>query len=388
MKRIICLACLTLTFCHKADVVIHNNIGTPITVAVVSQSLAKGVNLSNWFNDYSDPSQYNTHFSLTDLQRIKAEGFTYVRIPIGSPVLFQESNPGQLNPVYLPAVDAAVQNAINSGLAVVLDAFHNSNDDLETKFATVSGYAGKLASYWKSVATYFSKYPTDKIFFEVFNEPHVASNGTLTLSKSWWWPVQEKCIQGIRQATINHYIIAGAESWNSRYELVSNTPYQESNIIYNFHFYDPFLFTHQGATWTGWSPGMEARAVPYPSSPAAVDSLVNAAGTQADLKQQLIWYGSQKYNIDSLASWVKPVADWGKKYNVYVTCNEFGSYKLYCPRQSHLNWVHDMRTVLEQNNIGWAMWEYDEGFGLITYTNNDRSQPKVDNEILIALGLN
>src|SRR6266700_535654 len=45
--------------------------------------LARGVNLSNWFNDYSDPSQYATRFSLSTLQLIKKSGFTYVRIPVG-----------------------------------------------------------------------------------------------------------------------------------------------------------------------------------------------------------------------------------------------------------------------------------------------------------------
>jgi aryl-phospho-beta-D-glucosidase BglC (GH1 family) len=45
--------------------------------------LSKGVNLSNWFNDYSDVSQFSNRFSLSTLQFIKSNGFTYVRIPIG-----------------------------------------------------------------------------------------------------------------------------------------------------------------------------------------------------------------------------------------------------------------------------------------------------------------
>src|SRR5258706_6039848 len=382
------LICLALTFCHKPETPapINNNVGTPISAAVVQQILAKGINLSNWFNDYSDIRQYDNRFSASDMQRIKAEGFTYIRLPIGTPVLFFESTPTQLNQTNLKRVDAAVQNAINAGLAVVLDAVHNSNDGFEIKLATASGYADKVAAYWQSLATYFSKYDTDKIFFEIYNEPHVASSGALTISKGWWWPMQLKFIKAIRQVTANHYIIAGAEGWNNRHDLVSNTPYPEANVIYNFHFYDPFLFTHQGADWTGWAPAKEARGVPFPSSPATVDSLIMATSFQ-DLKDQLSWYGSQRYNIDSLIRWVTPVADWGKKNNVLVTCNEFGSYKPYAPRQSHLQWVHDMRSALEQQGVAWAMWEYDEGFGLITYTNNDRTKPVVDEEVLVALGL-
>jgi hypothetical protein len=388
MKKLPWLTCLALTFCNNGDAPapVNNNIGTPIAVDAVKQVLAKGINLTNWFNDYSDYAQFDTRFSASDMLRIKAEGFTYIRLPIGTPVLFIESNPSQLNQTNLKKIDAAVQNAVNAGLAVVLDAVHNSNDGLEIKLATVSGYADKVATYWGSLATYFSKYETDKIFFEVYNEPHVASSGAVAIAKTWWWPMQQRFVKAIRLATANHYIIAGAEGWNNRFQLLANAPYPEANVIYNFHCYNPFLFTHQGATWTGWAPAMEARGIPFPSSPAAVDSLIKATSFQ-DLKDQLAWYGSQRYNADSLLRWIKPLADWGMKNNVLVTCNEFGSYKPYAPRPSHLRWVHDMRSALEANGVPWAMWDYDEGFGLIDYTNNDRSKPVVDAEVLVALGL-
>ncbi len=386
--RYSCVVILIVLSCKHDDTPapVNNNVGTPITSAQAAQALARGVNLTNWFNDYSDPAQFDNRFTAADMQRIKAEGFTYIRLPIGSPWLFSETASGNVTEGNVKKVDAAVKIAIDAGLAVVLDPLHNSTDALEIKLASAAGYTDKIASYWKSLASYFSKYETDKIFFEVYNEPHVASSGALHITKAWWWPIQLKFIQAIRSVTLNHYIIAGAESWNSRDQLVLNTPYNETNVIYNFHFYDPFLFTHQGADWVGGGAVQEARGVPFPSTPANVDSLVKATPYQ-DLKDQLTWYGSQKYNIDSLARWVKPAADWGKRNNVVVTCNEFGSYKLYSPRASRLQWVHDIRTVLEQAGVPWAMWEYDEGFGLINYTNNNRSQAVEDTDMLVSLGL-
>jgi aryl-phospho-beta-D-glucosidase BglC (GH1 family) len=386
MKRSIWLVCLWLACCHKPEEVIDNNVGTPIGVDAVRQVLAKGVNLTNWFNDYSDPTQFGTRFSAADMVRIKAEGFTYIRLPIGSPLLYQDNVPDQLNAINTKYVDAAVQRALDAGLAVVLDAVHDSNDNLESKVASLPGYSDKMAKFWGALAKYFSKYRTDQLFFEVWNEPHVASDGGAPVSKTWWWPVQEKCIKAIRRITANHYIIVGAEAWNSRYELMSNTPYSEANIVYNFHFYDPFLFTHQGATWTNWPAGEAARGVPFPANATVLDSLIGATSFQ-DLKNALQDYKTQNYNFNSLVDWIKPVADWATNNNVLVTCNEFGSYKLYSPRASRLAWIHDIRTALEQNNVGWAMWDYDEGFGLIDYTNNDRSSPVEDDEVLVALGM-
>jgi hypothetical protein len=42
---------------------------------------------------------------------------------------------------------------------------------------------------------------------------------------------------------------------------------------------------------------------------------------------------------------------------------------------------------LEQNKIGWAMWEYDEGFGIIDYTGGNRNAYYADVDLLKALGL-
>ena len=348
-------------------------------------ALAKGINLSNWFNDYSDPAQYTTRFGTAQLQLIKNSGFTYVRIPVGNTILFNPANPGVLQAANLARVDAAVQGCINSGLAVTLN-LHPWLNDTDSLLANQTGYADKVAAYWKAISTYFKKYPADKLFFEVYNEPHASSGGLTAQPFSWWQPVQEKIINAIRQATSTHYVIAGGEGWNSIDGLLQLQPYSDAKVIYNFHFYDPFLFTHQGASWAGWPPAVAAQQVPYPSSPAAVAPLVAATSNTA-LKDALTWYGSQYYNIDSLDKWIKRAYDWGNTHHVKIISNEFGSYMPYAPRQSRLNWISDTRRVMEKYKIGWAMWECDEGFGWMSYPTGNRNNPVADNEVLQALGL-
>lgn len=346
--------------------------------------LAKGVNLSNWFNDYSDPSQFNNHFTLTTLSLIKEKGFTYVRIPIGSTILFNSSNPSQLNAANLALVDDAVRNCTNQGLAVTIN-LHPWKNDVDSLLSHDPAFKTKLAAYWKAIAAYFKKYDTSQIFFEVYNEPHASAGGMTAQGFSWWRPVQETLIQAIREAAPNHYIIVGGEGWNSINGLTQLQPYADQKVIYNFHFYDPFLFTHQGASWAGWKPALLASNVPFPSSPENVSQLVNSA-TDNELKNALQWYGSQRYNIDSLDAWVKKAYTWGQQNHVRLIVNEFGSYKPNAPAQSRLNWLHDARVVFEKYGIGWALWEADEGFGWITYGGN-RNLPIADNEVLHALGL-
>ncbi len=348
--------------------------------------LSKGINLSNWFNDYSDASQYTTRFTNATLQLIKSSGFTYVRIPIGATILYNATTPEVLNSTNLAKVDAALSTCINAGLSVMIN-LHPWQNNIDSLLANNTAYADKVAAYWKAVATYFKKYAADKLFFELYNEPHASAGGFTTQSFSWWPPVQQKMLTAIREVTSNHYIIAGGEGWNSINGLKQLQPYSDKKIIYNFHFYDPFLFTHQGASWAGWQPAIDARNVPYPSTPTLLAPLVAAASSNVNLRDALSWYGNQQYNIDSLDKWIKAAYDWGQLHKVKVIANEFGSYKTFAPRQSRLNCIHDTRVVFEKYKIGWAMWECDEGFGFIDYTNGNRNSPVADAAILQALGL-
>lgn len=348
-------------------------------------ALSKGINLSNWFNDYSNPAEYNTRFTAIALQQIKALGFTYVRIPVGNTILYNPSNPSQLNTVQLAQVDAGIKNAVDAGLGVTIN-LHPWQNQMDSLLAADAATVTKVSAYWKAMAAFFKKYPADKLFFEVYNEPHASAGGLTPQPKTWWQNVQQQFIAAIRTETTDHYIIAGGEEWNSINGLLLLQPYAFSKLIYNFHFYDPFLFTHQGASWAGWEPALLGRNIPYPSSPEGVSSLINAAGSQ-QLKDALSWYGSQRYNIDSLDRWIKRAANWAAANNVLLICNEFGSYKPFAPRQSRLTYINDVRTVLERNKIGWAMWEYDEGFGLIDYNAGNRNNPVVDVDIAKALGL-
>jgi hypothetical protein len=47
-------------------------------------------------------------------------------------------------------------------------------------------------------------------------------------------------------------------------------------------------------------------------------------------------------------------------------------------------WLRDMRVALEKNHIGWAMWDYQTNFGVVTKTNG---VPTPDVDVLNALGL-
>jgi hypothetical protein len=50
-----------------------------------------------------------------------------------------------------------------------------------------------------------------------------------------------------------------------------------------------------------------------------------------------------------------------------------------------MNWIHDVRIALEADSIGWTMWDYRGGFGVVW--KEDGQPAKVDDKVVEALGL-
>ncbi len=49
-----------------------------------------------------------------------------------------------------------------------------------------------------------------------------------------------------------------------------------------------------------------------------------------------------------------------------------------------MRWLSAVRTALEKNHIGWTMWDYRGGFGVVRVNGNDVAE---DAAVLQALGL-
>jgi hypothetical protein len=159
-------------------------------------------------------------------------------------------------------------------------------------------------------------------------------------------------------------------------------PLHDSNIIYNFHFYEPHIFTHQGATWsTNFQHYLSKLA--YPSTPENVASAV-AQAPDAVNQQAIVHYGLDRWNAGRVEAEIAVAGAWGKRWNVPLTCNEFGVYRAAATAEDRAAWIHDVRTALEENGIGWTMWDYAGGFSVVTRENGVSTPDAVT---LRALGM-
>jgi hypothetical protein len=141
--------------------------------------------------------------------------------------------------------------------------------------------------------------------------------------------------------------------WNGPSTYRDLTPVDIGNVMYNFHFYEPLLFTHQGAPWMH-EPEIRA-AYPYPAD----------YGKGFTRKYGFV-HSAGVWNRDRFAAEIEPVARFGEKYGAPVICDEFG---VYAPVAIDLQvqWLSDLLAVLKDFGIGYSYWNYKNlDFGIVS----------------------
>ena len=123
--------------------------------------------------------------------------------------------------------------------------------------------------------------------------------------------------------------------------------------------------------------------LPYPSTPENVQSAV-AQAPDAVNQQAIVRYGLDRWDAARIETEIGVAASWGKRWNVPLTCNEFGVYRLAATPEDRAAWIHDVRTALEKHGIGWTMWDYAGGFNVVVRKDGTTT---VDDVTLTALGL-
>jgi endoglucanase len=339
--------------------------------------LRRGINLSEWFAQVYDPKGYTKdHFqnwiTSADIALIKSVGFDHVRLSVNPQPMFTANHSETIPPEYLSYLDAAVKMILDQGLSVVIDL--HPDDDFKARLKD-DPFVQQFGDFWRALARHYKTSDPERVFFEIMNEPEVTDPYR-------WFGIQAKLAAAIRDGAPQQTIIAAGSQYSNDDQFLFLEPLHDPNVIYNFHFYYPHIFTHQGATW-GLYYWHWLRGVRYPSTPEnAAQVAANVPGAVDRLA--VIRYGQEHWDAARIDAEISQVADWAKQHGVPVICNEFGVYRAYADSHDRAAWIRDVRTSLERRNIGWAMWDYSGSFGVAT---KEDGKATLDENIVNALGL-
>lgn len=321
----------------------------------------KGVNLGGWISQFAVYSEehFNTYILEQDIQRISAMGFDHVRVPVDYNVLEDEAG---------EVIESGYQHLFDClnwckkyGLKMLIDvhevygySFDPLKDMDRQKFFYDDALQARFFKLWGNIASRFGA-EHELVAFELLNE--------VVLKEVYeaWNGVAKKAIEHIRAIAPETTIVVGGVNYNNVTSVaLLDAPYDDK-IVYNFHCYDPLIFTHQKAYWV---PGMPADyEMTYPASLELYrqESLSYPKEMMgAIFNEKLSTIGPEYFEVlfeEAIAA--------AEKNDVPLYCGEYGVIEL-APKADTKRWLADIHSVFDKHGIGRAIWNYKgKDFGII-----------------------
>jgi endoglucanase len=295
---------------------------SPVYAATDSLPVGRCVNMGNSLEVPREGDWGGKKIEADDFKRIADAGFNSIRLPVRWATRAATEAPYTIDPVFMTRVKQAVDEARAAGLNVILNSHHFDDLHKDPSDANIA----RLAGMWTQIATVFSGYPEANVWFEIENEPHDKFNDSNLLK------VLSPALVEIRKTNPTRAVIIGGEFWSGINSLKTLKLPDDPNVVPTFHYYDPFDFTHQGATWVDPSPPMGRE------------------------------FGTDK-DVDALVQDVKKIREYIKLTGKTPFMGEFGANEK-IPVEQRVVYQRTVRTAFDNLGIGMCAWGYTNTFPL------------------------
>ena len=215
-------------------------------MSLTFEGFQHGVNLGGWLSQCNHTRErYDTFIGKEDFRAIASWGLDHVRLPVDYNLVEDEKG------TYKEDGFAYIANAIawcrEYGLNMVLDlhktyGFSFDAGEKETGFFENEAHQERFYRLWEQFARRFGE-NRDMLAFELLNEVTDPAYSPV------WNRIADRCIRRIRAIAPDIDILVGSYWNNSIDALPDLAAPADEHIVYNFHCYDPIMFTHQGAYW-------------------------------------------------------------------------------------------------------------------------------------------
>jgi endoglucanase len=214
---------------------------TPVAAARpatgIALPLGKCVNMGNHLEAQPNEGSWGRAIAEDDFTIIKAGGFDSVRIPVWFSGHALAAEPYTIDAAYMDRVVHVVGLASAAGLNVIID-MHN----FDALFADPAANTTRFAEMWRQIAVRFQSAPAS-VWFELINEPHdKLDNANLVATLT-------PALAAVRATNPTRPVIIGGQGWSGVDSLATLALPADPYVVPTIHTYDPFDFTHQGASW-------------------------------------------------------------------------------------------------------------------------------------------
>ena len=344
-------------------------------MGIILEKYRSGVNLGGWISQCSYAREHIAGFiKKEDVQRIASWGLDHIRLPFDYPVLEADGNPFVYLEEGFGVIDRLLDWCKDSSLNLVLDlhkapgyAFGNKIED--NVLFTDETAQKRFVSLWQEIARRYGA-EGDNVIFELMNEIVDAHGET-------WNGIARKAIEGIWEIDPNRHILLGGPYYNSAAGLDTLEIWDDERILYNFHYYDPFLFTHQRARWTHLKDSGISQS--YPGKIEGLDRLKEIFGGDKPEHYKAL-NADTVFDRAFLENALSPAVAFAKRTGRELYCGEYGAIDL-ADLHSRVNWLRDINDLFEENGFGRACWSYKG----MNFTSIDENGEPVSQELIKAL---
>jgi endoglucanase len=289
-------------------------------IFAANKQLGRGINLGNAL-DAPKEGEWGVTLRPAYFKAIKAAGFATVRLPVRWSGHALTRAPYTIDAKFARRVDWAVKQALDNKLNIIINIHHYGEMDTDPE-----KHLPRLLRLWEQIAARYKDQPAG-LYFELLNEPHEK------LTEVRWNAIIPKVLALVRKTNPTRPVIIGPGQWNSIGALDKLKLPADKNLILTVHYYDPFHFTHQGASW------------------------VKGANQWKGQK----WSGTAAEKA-AIRKSLERAAAWAKTHNRPVFLGEFGAYQE-ADMPSRARWTRCIVSEAERLGFSWAYWEFCSGFG-------------------------
>lgn len=329
-------------------------------------TIHKGVNISHWLSQSNRRGEArDTFFTEKDVAFIASCGYDHIRLPIDEEQMWTPE--GQKIDTAFRLLHNALAWCEKYHLRTIVDLHIIRSHHFLMQAPplwTDPAEQDKFIRLWKDLSAELSKYPVNRIAYELMNE-------AVAPDPEMWNKLIERTVAELRKTEPLRKIVIGSNRWQSASTFDQLlVPANDTNIILSFHFYHPLALTHYKAGWT--KVGEYNGPVKYPGITVEENDM---KGLPEDLVQALR-YENGNFNKDTFLIMIRKPLHLADSLKLPLYCGEFGCLPS-APREMRLQWYKDMVSLLEENNIAWANWDYKGGFGIVFKGEPDKDLIKI-----------
>jgi hypothetical protein len=380
--------------------------------AAASFKPQRGINLDQW-DTWPDEAQWSDldvitpfpqwrkHLKRKGFRELKEIGFDFVRMPV-DPRVFLSAKTSGIRTVLLDEVRAAINTITDSGLSVIIDLHTMPDIEASGGIERVLGRSSVFEEYRSFVgdmAALVAHHPADSVALELINEPVIDCDGSND------WPDKLKALHATARAEAPETtLVLTGSCWGGAEPLTRLDPalVDDDNTLWTFHSYEPFVMTHQGATWAGnFAPYVTG--IPWPWHEQSSDErqrVTRQVKADIDAKAPLHLRSDHKAYLDQqlaeidteqkldavLAKPFDRVVEWAQAHGIArnrILLGEFGMIRqeygnpFIMKPQWRAAYYRDMIANAERHGFGWSLWSYGGAFGVVNGFGDETAGPDV-----------